>query len=106
MDDNELAGFLRGGEDGFFVPREDGAQVDDLGVDASFEEGFGGALADGHGAAPANKGDVLPGAGDARFADGDIVLFDIGGGGVGAVVDEALGEEEDGGATGFEDGIE
>ena len=106
MDNNQLSGFAGRGQYRFFIPREDRPKVDDFRIYADFRKGFRRAFADRHRTAPADQGNILSGAGQTGFPDRDIMFRNIGRGGVGAVVDQALREEKDRRPARFRDGVQ
>ena len=66
--------FLDGLENGFFVERQQGAQVDDFGFDAFLGEGFGGFERSVHHGGVGKDGEVLAFAAHDGFADGHGVI--------------------------------
>ncbi len=87
--------FLHGSDDGLGVHRADGAEIDDLGLDAFLGEFFGGLQRVGHAHRPGDDGDVLALAHHARLADRHDIVVELRHF-AGVAVEHLVLEEDDG----------
>ena len=74
VDDENFVGLAHGFENGFFVERRQGAQVDDFGFDAALGHGFGGFERDADHVAVGNDREIGAFTANRGFADGHGVI--------------------------------